>query len=81
MVQCLDGIDDKLALFVAQPWMLLSESNNGVAGVPKLLIVYSHPPLSHLRQQRVTRKGPGSHDGAYRRIEGALSVGLVFVME
>lgn len=40
---------DKLALLVAQSWMLLSESNDGVEGMPKLLSVYSHPPLSHSR--------------------------------
>jgi hypothetical protein len=33
-----------LALFVGQPWTLLSESNDGVAGVPEFLVVYLHPP-------------------------------------
>jgi hypothetical protein len=53
-----------LALFVGQPWTLLSESNDGVAGVPELLVVYLHPPPSHSRQQRVTRKTPGYQNGA-----------------
>ena len=40
--QRLDDIDDNLARSVGQPWVLFSESNDGVAGVPKFLDLYSH---------------------------------------
>ena len=40
--QRFDNHDDELALFVGQPLVLLRESNERIAGVPKLLCVYSH---------------------------------------